>query len=126
MGNRTEVKVAAINAGSFNTHWLYTDGLGRTYKVVEDPASLNFTTNYIYTALDQLTQVTQRAETRNFYYDSLKRLTHAVNVESGSICYGTSLSGNNCINGYDGNGNLLVKMDERGYLAQSVETGAFG
>ena len=103
-GNRVEVKVAAINGAGFNTRWLYTDGLGRMNKVVEDPGGLGYETDYGYTALDQLAQVTQGAETRSFVYDSLKRLTQAANVETGTAGYG-----------YDANGNLTSKTDARGY-----------
>jgi hypothetical protein len=72
-------------------------------QVNEDPNGVNYITGYRYTVLDQLTNVTQGVQTRNFYYDSLKRLKQAVNVESRSVCYGT---GSNCAGGYDGNNNL--------------------
>ncbi|HXJ41430.1 MAG TPA: RHS repeat domain-containing protein [Bryobacteraceae bacterium] len=90
---------------------LFTDGLGRLAKVVEDPDTLAYATTYGYTPLNQLAQVTQGSQTRNFYYDSLKRLTRAVNPESDAICYGATLLGNQCVDGYDGNGNLLKKKD---------------
>src|SRR5712691_6669059 len=48
--------------------------------------------------------VTQGAETRSFFYDSLKRLTSATNPESGTVSYTQ----------YDSNGNLLSKIDGRG------------
>jgi len=45
---------------------------------------------------------------RRFTYDSLSRLLTATNPESGTICYGQWQNGQ-CVNGYDGNGNLLRK-----------------
>jgi YD repeat-containing protein len=87
--------------------------------LIEDPDVVNYETDYSYTALDQLTQVAQGGQTRSFYYDSLGRLTRAVNPETGEICYGTGrgtgVAANDCIGGYDGNGNLLAKRDGRGY-----------
>ena len=79
-----------------------TDGLGRLKEVYEDPNGLNYLTSYSYDVLDNLTTVTQGAQTRTFVYDSLKRLTSATNPESGTISYQ-----------YDANGNLLVKTDAR-------------
>ena len=80
------------------------DGLGRMTGVWEDPAVLNYETDYVYDALNDLTSVNQtgsnsaNARTRTFHYDSLSRLTSAVNPESGTILYG-----------YDANGNLNTK-----------------
>src|SRR6185369_907288 len=64
-----------------------TDGLGRLKQVIEDPLGLAYATTYGYDALDDLTSVTQGAQTRTFVYDSLKRLTRAINPESGTINY---------------------------------------
>ena len=81
------------------------DGLGRLTQVVEDPAGLNYATNYVYDALDNLTTVTQGTQpSRSFVYSSLKRLTSAFNPESGTVNYTL----------YDGNGNLQTKTDARG------------
>jgi YD repeat-containing protein len=79
-----------------------TDGLGRLTSVYEDPGSLNYQTSYAYDTLDNLTTVTQGAQTRTFAYDSLKRLTSATNPESGTVSYQ-----------YDNNGNLAQKTDPR-------------
>jgi YD repeat-containing protein len=49
---------------------------------------------------------------RRFSYDFLSRLLISQNPETGTICYGV-WSGSNCVNGYDGNGNLLAKTDAR-------------
>ena len=87
-----------------------TDGLGRLIRVDEPDAngalgsltSPNQPTSYSYDALDNLTTVVQGAQTRTFVYSSLKRLTSAINPESGTITYG-----------YDNNGNLTSKVDSR-------------
>jgi RHS repeat-associated protein len=85
------------------------DGLGRLVQVYEAPTSLNYLTSYTYDTLDNLTGVSQvdpvtgHNQTRSFAYDSLKRLTSAMNPESGVVNYQ-----------YDENGNLRVKTDARG------------
>jgi RHS repeat-associated protein len=99
-----------------------TDGLGRLKDVWEVTAAdgateavsfpgwpdvtAGYHTSYEYNTLDDLTTVHQGAQTRNFAYDSLKRLTSAVNPESGTVWYQ-----------YDENGNLRVKTDVRGVSA---------
>ncbi len=97
-----------------------SDALGRLIKVWEpDPATgttFPNETDYQYDALDNLIHVQQQGgvsdssqwRTRTFQYDSLSRLLTATNPESGTICYGQWQSGQ-CVNGYDGNGNLLYK-----------------
>jgi RHS repeat-associated protein len=60
-------------------------------------------TSYAYDLLDNLTTVSQGAQTRTFVYDSLKRLSSAANPESGTIYYV-----------YDANGNLTKKTDALG------------
>src|SRR5438445_252587 len=83
---------------------------------------LCYLTHYPYDSLDDLRTVEQRAgssgalQTRTFVYDSLKRLNSATNPESGTICYGTVVSGQCQPNGYDANGNLVYKTDARGVL----------
>ena len=67
--------------------------------------SPNQATSYGYNALDNLTRVTQGAQTRTFAYDSLSRLTSAANPESGAIAYT-----------YDNNGNLTQRTDARGVV----------
>jgi RHS repeat-associated protein len=79
------------------------DGLGRLTGVWEDPNNLNYETDYQYDALNDLTQVTQGSETRSFSYDSLARLSSALNPESTSLAYV-----------YDNNGNVILKTDARG------------
>ena len=82
------------------------DGLGRLTQVFEDPANLNYETDYTYDALKNLLTVNQKGgsssssnwRTRTFTYDSLSRLTQAINPESGTIGYF-----------YDFDGNLLQK-----------------
>src|SRR3989441_7326202 len=96
-----------------------TDALGRLTSVCEvssaavigavpaacgqDISASGFLTTYQYDALNNLTQVSQGAETRTFAYNSLSRLTSATNPESGSTSYT-----------YDANGNVLTKQDARG------------
>jgi RHS repeat-associated protein len=60
-------------------------------------------TSYEYDALDDLAIVHQGGQTRTFFYDSLKRLSSAMNPENGTVGYQ-----------YDENGNLRVKTDARG------------
>ena len=79
------------------------DGLGRLTGVWEDPNNLNYETDYQYDALNDLTEVTQGSETRSFSYDSLARLSSALNPESTSLAYV-----------YDNNGNVTLKTDARG------------
>ncbi len=93
---------------------LTVDGVGRLAQVVEDPGSsphLAYLTSYAYNALDDLTSVTQGSQTRTFAYDSLKRLSQAVNPESGTISYT-----------YDSDGNVLTKTDSRS-IVTSFGTG---
>ena len=87
------------------------DGLGRLVRVDEPtglPGALgtagspNQATSYLYSALDNLTRVTQGSQRRTFLYDSLSRLTSASNPESGTIAYS-----------YDNNGNLTRRTDAR-------------
>jgi RHS repeat-associated protein len=96
-----------------------TDALGRLTRVDEpnkdtgalgDVTSPVQPTSYSYDALDDLKTVTQGGQSRSFFYDSLKRLTSATNPESGTVNY-TS---------YDGNGNLLSKIDARGMTTNYV------
>ena len=60
------------------------DGLGRLLQVVEAPSVLNYTTNYGYDALNNLTSVSQGSQSRTFAYTSLSRLSSATNPESGT------------------------------------------
>ena len=81
-----------------------SDALGRLVQVIEAPndANFNYLTSYDYDVLDDLTTVTQGAQTRTSVYDSLKRLTYTINPENGQVDFQ-----------YDNNGNLLVKTDDR-------------
>jgi hypothetical protein len=62
--------------------------VGRLITVVEDPSGLNVTTTYGYDVLDDLFSVAQGSQARLFVHDSARRLTSAVNPESGTISYG--------------------------------------
>jgi RHS repeat-associated protein len=101
-----------------------TDPLGRVVEVAEDPGGDNFETDYFYDALGNLLCVDQQGGSwgaggwgcdqypdafsptynpwrlRQFFYDSLSRLTEAQNPESGTIYYS-----------YDANGNVTSKTD---------------
>jgi RHS repeat-associated protein len=103
------------------------DALGRLKTVVENPGGpqRQFTTGYTYDPLDDLLGVCHGADfdssgncsgrSRQFKYDSLKRLTSANNLESGLTCYGKINQGV-CTPDYDPNGNLLSKTDARGWV----------
>lgn len=91
-----------------------SDALGRLTQVFEDPSGLNYETDYQYDVLNNLLCVAQKGTNsgtftncastptswrpRSFTYDSLSRLTKAINPESGTINYA-----------FDANGNLTSK-----------------
>ena len=86
-----------------------SDALGRLTSVFEDPAGLNYETDYQYDILGNLLTVTQKGgsaqanwRVRNFVYDSLSRLTSAQNPESGMVSYS-----------YDPNGNVVSMTGRR-------------
>jgi YD repeat-containing protein len=83
-----------------------TDGLGRIWQVTEGPGGLGYVTTYQHDTNDNLTGVSQGAQSRSFSYDSLSRLTQASNPEvslpGGTVCP-ISYS-------YDGNGNMISKV----------------
>lgn len=95
-----------------------SDALGRLTQVLEDPAGLNYETDYGYDALNNLLCVAQKGTNtgsfsgcasipaswrpRTFAYDSLSRLTSASNPESGTVTYS-----------YDANGNLSSKTSPK-------------
>lgn len=68
--------------------------------------SVKLTTENLF---KDLTILRQGVQTRTFSYDSLSRLTQAVNPESGTINYA-----------YDANGNLATKVDARGVKTDYV------
>lgn len=85
-----------------------SDGLGRLTQVFEDPTGLNYETDYVYDALNNLLNVNQKGtaptdstkwRTRTFTYNSLSQLLTAANPESGLVTYT-----------YDVNGNLAGKV----------------
>jgi RHS repeat-associated protein len=76
-----------------------------------------YRTSYIYDALDHLVTVSQGSQTRTFVYDSLQRLISATYPENGTVCYGAVQGGQCQANGYDANGNLIIKTDARGIVA---------
>jgi RHS repeat-associated protein len=94
-----------------------SNGLGQLVRVDEpnDAGSLGTVsapvqaTSYLYDTLNNLVQVNQGVQQRNFSYNSLGRLLTATNPESGTISYG-----------YDNNGNLTQKTDARGVVTTYV------
>ncbi len=105
-----------------------TDALGRLSQVIEDPDTLNYTTDYQYDLLDNLVTVTQRGnptipdpvQTRTFAYDRLSRLVCASNPESRTdlaTCSVTAPTSGVDRFTYDNNGNLKTKADARGVTA---------
>jgi len=80
-----------------------SDGLGRLTQVWEDPAGLNYETDYQYDTLGNLLRVDQKGSaptdsgkwrTRLFTYNSLSQLLTANNPESGTITYNYDADGN--------------------------------
>jgi RHS repeat-associated protein len=98
-----------------------TDGLGRLTQVFEDPAGLNYETDYAYDALGNLLTVNQKGgttdttkwRTRTFSYDSLSRLRTSNNPETGTITYKYD-SDTNCASPNSFSGLLVSKTDARG------------
>jgi RHS repeat-associated protein len=81
------------------------DPLGRLVQVREDPAGLNYITDYSYDPRGMLTDVSQSGRSRRFRYDELGRLLSAENPETGLITYT-----------YDDNDNLKTKTDALGVV----------
>jgi RHS repeat-associated protein len=90
-----------------------TDALARLTSITEDPDGLNHITSYLYDPLDDLIRVERASEVRTFSYDGLKRLVNAANPENGTVQYQ-----------YDGNGNVIFKMDamlrQTGYVYDAL------
>lgn len=103
--------LATVTDEAGKTKTTVSDGLGRLAGVVEDPNGLDYLTTYGYDGLDDLTSVSQSGLSRAFSFDSLGRLSKAINPESGTVCYGTLSTSGTCTvsGGYDGNGNPLKK-----------------
>jgi RHS repeat-associated protein len=117
-GTRSANNVSTIYSGNCTTvtdeagknRKSCSDGLGRLTQVFEDPAGLNYETDYTYDALNNLLTVNQKGgstnsanwRTRTFTYNSLSQLLTAANPESGTVSYT-----------YDDNGNLQTKKDAR-------------
>ena len=95
----------------------YVDAAGRLKEVDENVKTWQngsyglsgptYQTTYGYDVLDNLTSVTQSPESRNFTYDTLKRLVKAVNPESGAITCAYDAS-NNLSKRTDANGTALT------------------
>jgi len=88
-----------------------TDGLGRLNDAIEDPSGLDYTTQYTYDALSNMTGVTQAgSRQRTFVYDSLSRLTSSTNPESNTEVM-SPYSSVPTTYSYDGDGNLISKTE---------------
>jgi uncharacterized protein RhaS with RHS repeats len=106
-----------------------TDALGRLTQVFEDPAGLNYETDYGYDALGNLLCAAQKGTNsgtftncasipsgwhpRNFSYDSLSRLLTSANPETGTITYKYD-SDTNCPTPHSFPTLLVSKTDARG------------
>jgi RHS repeat-associated protein len=95
----------------------WTDGVGRAIEVDEpnSSGSLTFNTCYTYDYLDDLTGVTQGAQTRTYQYDAVKRLTQATTPESGTVKYSYKLGISNLCSGDPSE--VCTKTDARGIVA---------
>ncbi len=121
-----------ISTDEVGNQWQRTyDSFGRLNKVLEPNGSSqspSMETDYGYNALNALTSVTQwggssgssGARIRSFFYDSLSRLIASSNPESASstvppslTCAGAPGSAWTTCYGYDANGNLTSKTDNR-------------
>lgn len=102
-----------------------TDGLGRLTQVIEDPAGLNYQTNYAFDVVGNLRRVEQgqgqEIQYRYFMYDSLSRLLRAKNPEQDANASITPSLADPLTNQnawavayvYDNNGNLETRTDAR-------------
>lgn len=110
------------------------DALGRVTFVWEDPTGVNYETDYLYDALGNLMNVTQKGgsadsatwRTRTFTYDSLSRLLCAANPEiqiatCPSAATGTFPSGSIKYT-YDLNGNLLTRVEPKAGQTSTAQT----
>jgi len=101
-----------------------TDPLGRLTKVFEDPAGLNYETDYTYDAAGNLWNVTQngsdvtQARVRQFTYNSLSELISANNPETGSPNIPAS---GRTIYIYDPDGNVQTKTNGLGTVTYGYD-----
>jgi RHS repeat-associated protein len=99
---------------------IQTDGAGRLLTVYEPDVnngnSLTQQTTYTFDPMDNLIGVTQGSQSRTYVYDALSRLMRTTTPESGTVCYGTVVSGVCQANGYDNYSNLLYRTDARGVV----------
>ncbi|MGH9814748.1 MAG: RHS repeat domain-containing protein [Candidatus Acidiferrales bacterium] len=86
-----------------------SDALGRQIEVTEpDPAnnnSLTLVTSYSYDPMDNLTQITQGAQTRTYVFDGLSRKTSETTPEAGTVSYQ-----------YNNDGLMTTRTDARGVI----------
>ncbi len=99
-----------------------TDSMGRMTRVVEDPDTAAYATDYIFDTLGNLRKTAQGSQYRYFMYDDLSRLLYAKQVEqsansafSGSS-YTDPVTANNQWSTkyvYDENGNITSTTDAK-------------
>lgn len=110
-------RLSKLNAlGQLTDVWEITASDSATESVTFNAATLyGYRTTYTYDPLNSLLTVKQQAGTsgttqmRTFSYSSLKRLTSAVNPESGTTSYT-----------YDNNGNILTRTDARSVVTTTT------
>lgn len=96
-----------------------TDAQGRLIKVIEDPGSAAYETNYTYDVLGNLRKVDQGGQLRFFMHDSLGRLLRSRNPEqdaNSALNLTDPITGNGGWSmgyGYDNNGNITTRVDAR-------------
>lgn len=90
-----------------------SDGLGRLVGVVEDPVVSNYQTSYTYDVLDDLTAVTQGAQSRTFGYNSLGRLIASYQPEMNPNGTGSTLASSYT---YTNDGLPLTRTDGNGNI----------
>jgi RHS repeat-associated protein len=114
--------------------WVRTvDSFGRLTNVTEPAPGGNVSTAYTYDGLGNVQSIIQAGNSGNgeaarsyaFNYDSLSHLITSISPEAGATCYGVRRLGtlghpNECIGGYDANGNRLYKTDARGVTVSNT------
>jgi RHS repeat-associated protein len=97
-----------------------SDSLGRMVRVIEDPATQNLITDYVFDTLGNLRETIQGEQFRYFMYDSLGRVLYSKQPEQeGDVAYNATdpVTGNTHWSAkftYDDNGNNIFTADAKG------------